>query len=667
MINDKQLDPFGLVNPGGKNYFIKSRMRNRSFEVDSFSVTGSDLRNNPLNLFLNHSRINIYLLILIAGIVLLAGRTAFLQLYQGEHYRAVAEGNRIRLRDSKAIRGIIYDRNMVQLVENSPSFSLAAIPVDLPKDPQVRQAMVQEIFNITDKPIEETARLLFPEKPIYSYQPIVIAENLQGDQAVLTRILSSKYNGLVLKIDSTRHYLLSSTTQSFSHILGYQGKIEESKLDFYLNQGYLFDDQIGKTGLEFNYEKDLKGINGIEQVEVEASGKAKEILASQKPISGNNLLLSLDSRLQIVAETSLRRILSLTKKKKGSVIVMNPNNGEILALVSWPAFNNNDFVRGLSQEKFQQLINDPNLPLFNRAVSGEYPPGSTFKIIVGSAALQEKVANENTGFNSSGGIYYNNSWFFPDWKAGGHGWTNIVKALAESVNTYFYIVGGGYQDFKGLGPALLQQYGEKFGLGHVTGIDLPNEATGFLPTEEWKEEVKDEMWYIGDTYHFAIGQGFVLSTPLQVALWTSIIANDGKLIKPHIVKNILDSKNNLITEIKPEIFDLNFLSQENNNIIKKGLRQAVLTGSARGLQGLPITVAAKTGTAQWSSVKLPQAWITAFAPYENPEIVVTVLVEEGGEGSSVALPVARDILDWWANKDKRIATTTTQTAVKADN
>ncbi len=659
MRRDASIDPFGIISPGKKNYFIKPRNKNRSFEFENFSASKNDsIAGNTLNLFLDATKINIFLVLILCGILLLAGRTAFLQLYQGEHYRALAEGNRIRLRDTKATRGIIYDRNMVQLVENSPGFSLAAIPVDLPKDPEVRKSLIVDIQNITNKPAEETETLLFPEKPLYSYQPITVVDDLTPDQAVLARILSSKYNGLTLRIDSTRHYLLSSTTQSFSHILGYQGKIEDGKLQEYLKDGYLYDDKIGKSGLEFTYEKELKGVNGIEQVEVEATGKAKEILASQKPISGNNLLLSIDSRLQKVAETSLKKALGSTGKKKGSVIAIDPNNGEILALVSWPAFNNNDFVRGLSQDKFQELINDPNLPLFNRSISGEYPPGSTFKIVVASAALEEKIVTENTGFMSTGGIYFNKTWFFPDWKAGGHGWTNVTKALAESVNTFFYIVGGGYQDFVGLGPERIEAYGEKFGLGKKTGIDLPNEATGFLPTPKWKEETKNEQWYIGDTYHFAIGQGDVLVTPLQVALWTSAIANDGKIFKPHIVKSILDSQNELISETKPEIISQDFLSQKNINIIKKGLRETVLTGSGRSLGSLPIAVAAKTGTAQWSTKKLPQAWVTAYAPFENPEIVVTVLVEEGGEGSSVATPVAREILGWWANKDNPQSTST---------
>ena len=216
------------------------------------------------------------------------------------------------------------------------------------------------------------------------------------------------------------------------------------------------------------------------------------------------------------------------------------------------------------------------------------------------------------------------------------------------MNTFFYIIGGGYNDFEGLGVAKIKRYAQNFGLNQRLNIDLPNEATGFLPNEEWKEKTKNEQWYIGDTYHLAIGQGDILVTPLQVAAWTSVFASGGKLYQPHLVKEELTSDDQIKNQISPKILNQNFISEKNIKIINRGLRQAVLTGSARRLSELPIAVAAKTGTAEWSSRKSPHAWLTAFAPYEDPQIVVTVLVEEGGEGSAVALPVAREIINWWA-------------------
>lgn len=453
-----------------------------------------------------------------------------------------------------------------------------------------------------------------------------------------------------MQTDNVRNYISSSDILSLSHILGYEGKINDSEMDKYLAKGYLVNDYIGKAGLEYSYEKELRGAYGKEQVEVDAIGQAKEIIAYEPPVPGNNLVLTIDSELQKFAEQSLKRVLGAYGKKRGAIVILDPNSGEVLSLVNWPSFDNNLFSQGISQDDFSALINDENQPMFSRAISGEYPSGSTFKLIVGAAALQEGIITPSTGFNSVGGIRIK-SWFFPDWKAGGHGWTSIVKAIAESVNTFFYMIGGGheeYEDMKYLGVEKIKEYGEMFGLNKKLGIDLPNEASGFLPTMEWKEETKGERWYIGDTYHLAIGQGDILVTPLQIASWTAFFANGGTLYKPYVVKEILDSNDNITKEIRPRALNQDFIDPSYIQTINQGLRQAVTTGSAKAMYSLPVKVAAKTGTAEWSSTRPAHAWLTAFAPYENPQIVVTVLVEEGEEGSRVALPAAYDIINWWA-------------------
>ena len=630
-----------------KDYPIRNKSKGKWFEVDLFFEKKENAKNQSLGLLVSQKIITIWLFLFLAGILILVGRVAYLQLMKGSYYSAIAEGNRIRIRDIKASRGVIYDRHRNLLVENVPSFSLAIIPVDLTKDKEQKKEMINELAKIAGKNKEEITSFIITQSS-YSYQPITIAENLTQDQAILTQILASHFPGVVLKTASLRHYLTTVNQPSLSHIFGYLGKIDEDKLEEYLAKGYSFDDYAGKAGLEAYYETELKGTNGREQVEVDATGEAKEIIAEQKPIAGENLVLTIDPKLQEQAELSLRRILGNYSKNRGVVIVLDPNSGEILALVNWPAFDNNLFSQGISQENFSELINNPNQPLFSRGVSGEYPSGSTFKLIIGAAALQEGIINENKSFLSTGGIRVK-SWFFPDWKSGGHGWTNINKAIAESVNTFFYILGGGYEDFAGLGVEKIKEYAEKFGLNKKLGVDLPNEATGFLPSIKWKEETKNEAWYIGDTYHLAIGQGDILVTPLQVASWTSVFANGGTLYRPYLVKEILDKDNNLLKEIKPQILNNNFIDKGNINIINRGLRQAVLTGSAKGLYNLPVAVAAKTGTAEWSTKKEPHAWLAAYAPYDDPQIVVTVLIEEGGEGSTVALPVAYDIINWWAN------------------
>ncbi|MFA6215138.1 MAG: penicillin-binding protein 2 [Patescibacteria group bacterium] len=641
-------DPFSLTAGNSKlnSYQVRSRPKGRWFEVDSFTDRKNRTGNGSVGFYIDEKIINLWLWFVIFCIFILVVRVAYLQLYRSSYFSSVAEGNRIRIADIKATRGVIYDRFNKLLVENFPVFSLAVIPVDLPKTEAEKNQLIKELAKLSGQSEPDINKLIGGQK-IYSYQPVILKENLTQDEAILARVLSSHFSSVVLQANESRHYLMAQDNPGLSHVLGYEGKIEENKLDAYLNQGYSFDDYVGKAGVELTYETELKGVNGKEQVEVDATGQAKEILAQQKPVSGKNLVLTIDADLQKVAETSLAKTLAANHKQKGVVIALDPNSGEVLALVSLPSFDNNLFSKALSQQDSDNLFNNPDQPLFFRAISGEYPPGSTFKLIISAAALQEGIIDSNTSFQSVGGIRVN-QWFFPDWKAGGHGWTNVTKALAESINTFFYIIGGGYNDFKGLGVEKIKKYAEMFGLGKELGIDLPNEGTGFLPSEDWKEKTKNELWYIGDTYHLAIGQGDVTVTPLQIAAWTSVFANGGILYQPHVVKAILDSENKPVTEVKPKILNQGFISPKNIDIVSQGLRQAVLSGSAKSLQSLPITSAAKTGTAQWSTTKSPQAWFTAYAPYESPKIVVTVLVEEGGEGSTVGLPIAKEVLDWWA-------------------
>jgi penicillin-binding protein 2 len=266
--------------------------------------------------------------------------------------------------------------------------------------------------------------------------------------------------------------------------------------------------------------------------------------------------------------------------------------------------------------------------------------------------LEENVINENTSFLSTGGLRIG-QWFFPDWKAGGHGITNVRSALANSVNTFFYYIGGGYQDFSGLGLERMVKYEKLFGLDAQTGIDLPGEANGFLPSKDWKLKTKGEAWYIGDTYHVSIGQGDILVTPLQVADYTAVFANGGFLYRPHLIRQVLNSSDQPIAvpDIKP--IRSGMVSQKNLEIVRQGMRQTITGGSAQSLQGVSVPVAGKTGTAQWSTTKNNHAWFTGFAPYDKPQIVITILIEQGGEGSSVAVPIAKDVLNWYFDREAK--------------
>ncbi len=311
--------------------------------------------------------------------------------------------------------------------------------------------------------------------------------------------------------------------------------------------------------------------------------------------------------------------------------------------MSFPNFDNNEFIKGLSPESFDKIIQDKNEPLLNRAIAGQYPSGSTIKPLIAAAALEEGIISPDKQLNCPGQLTlkdkYNPNifWTFPDWKA--HGPVNMNKAIAESCNVYFYTIGGGYGDIEGLGIEKIAKYLKLFGWGQALGIDLPGEMTGLVPSPLWKEETKDEEWYIGDTYNVSIGQGDIGVTPLQLAIATAAIANNGKVFQPQLTENS-----------EPNIIRQGFIEEDFLEVVKRGMREAVISGSAKALYDLPVKAAGKTGTAQVSKTKAPHSWFTVFAPYDNPEIVLTILIENGGEGSVTALPVAKEVLSWWFSK-----------------
>ncbi len=637
----------------------------------------------------NFSKVFYIRFFLLTLFLVLMSRAAWLQLAKGSYYYSLAEGNRLRVETIEPRRGIIYDRSLKPLVRNTANFVLYLRPIDLPKNELDRDNLIREIAGILDDPnltlnkkvvtkdVESLGNLsLVSDTASYfkiknlldqimigsleSYQPLFVAENIDYDRAIFLSLKLNNLPGVFLANKIRREYLFPVLDEktgeralSFSHLLGYTGKISESEFKK-MSDDYSVIDYIGKNGLENFWEKNLKGVPGKKNIEVDALGRQKKIVNEVPAQDGANLRLAIDADLQQKTEAVVDNYLKKLNLNRASVIIMNPQTGEILSLVSVPGYDNNLFAKGIRQESYQDYLKDPNQPLFNRAVSGEFPSGSTFKLVVASAALQEKVINETTSFLSTGGLHIG-QWTFPDWKAGGHGTTNVRKAIAESVNTFFYYIGGGYQDFVGLGVERLGKYAKLFGIGSKTGVDLPNEATGFVPTADWKKKTKGERWYIGDTYHFAIGQGDVLVTPLQVANFTAAVANGGKLFEPHLVSAVLDSNNNIVREIAPKIIRENFIDAANIKIVREGMRQTVLAGSARSLQIVPVEMAGKTGTAQWSSKKAPHAWFTGFAPYDNPQVVITILVEEGREGSTVAVPMAREIMQWhFGGRDKAI-------------
>lgn len=610
---------------------------------------------NFIGCSISRKKIVILCVLIFAGIGLMFSRSFYLQAIRGSYYRDLAENNRVRIKPIAAERGLIYDREGRQLVENIPSFSLTIVPQDLPQGKSERKLVIERIANISGIPAYDIEALL-AKYGAYSYESLVVKDNLNYETALSLYIQNADLPGIVIEKGTKRLYRTigantsaTSTVSSLSHLIGYLSKINEEELESNKQNGYLTSDYIGKSGLEKQYETLLRGIYGRQKIEVDALGREQSVLAEESPTPGNHLILSID----LDAQQKMEELISASIKKnhwqRAIGIAMNPENGEILAMVSWPGYNNNDFSGGISPEKYNQYLSDENRPLYNRAVAGTYPSGSIVKPLIAVAALQEGIINRNTTFLSTGGITID-KWNFVDWKAGGHGLTNVTRALAWSINTFFYYISGGYQNFVGLGTDKIVQYLKEFNLAKKTGIDLPGESEGFLPSKQWKEETKKEPWYVGDTYNLSIGQGDLLVTPIQAAVWTSAVANGGHVIAPRIAVASVNpvTKKTILTKIT--INNENIVSSANMDIVKQGMRECVVSGSCQMLQSLPFTSGAKTGTAQWSAIKENHAWFTAFAPYNQPKIVVAILIEEGKEGSTAAQPIARDFLSWWGKK-----------------
>lgn len=621
--------------------------RRHQGDTFSFGETGE-----KIYLSLSRQKLKLLFLIILVFFTLILGRAFWLQVVQGQKYSLIAEGNRVRLQTIKAERGIIFDRFNQPLVANLPNYSLYFTPADLHSSQADPAELSLRLSGIIGKGADELLEL-FLSAPADSYQPLLISDNLDNHQAIALSILEDELPGIQLSVIPRREYL---EDYGLSHILGYIGKINPAELELYADKNYALTDSLGKEGLERYYQELLRGLDGRQEIEVDATGKVKKILNKVEPVIGQSIVLSIDLNLQKKLTDALAAAVATSPTSHGAAAVaLDPQSGEILALVSLPGFDNNFFSAGIQQDAYDNYLTDPDEPLFNRAISGSYPPGSTFKPIVALAALEEGIINESKTFLSTGGLAIN-QWFFPDWKYGGHGRINLIQAIAESVNTFFYYIGGGYDDFIGLGVDKITLYAKKFGLSQQLGVDLPGEASGFLPAMDWKQASKGESWYIGDTYHLAIGQGDVLVTPLQVAAYTAFIANGGTLYQPHLLKEIKSAGSSpLDTQLdRPDfIIATDFIKAANIDIVRRGLRATVesSSGSARSLQALPVAVAGKTGTAQLGGDQESHAWFTGFASYDAPSIVLTIIIENGGEGSAVAAPVFRQVIDWYFSEE----------------
>jgi len=553
------------------------------------------------------------------------------------------------LRYIDAKRGMIIDKNGTWLARNEPSFALAIYPSDLPRNKDERNAVYVKISDISGVSVDDIKSEV-DKAGASSLNEIDIKENISHDDALILEEKVAKIPGVFVAKKAIREYQIGN---GLAHIIGYTGLISDDEYNEFKTKGYLNSDRFGKTGLENQYENFLKGIHGIERVEVNSKGSVVKVMAdkdNKEPISGNDLVLNLDLSLQQKTTEALRLGMESGKEMTGSevnggsVIVMDVKTGGILSMVSLPDYDNNLFSTRISNETYQALANDKSSPLLNRSVRGLYPPGSISKIVLASAGLQEGTITTNTSFDTPDAIRIG-EYSFPDWKD--HGVTDIERAIAESNNIFFYAIGGGYENIKGLGIEKIKQYWQKFGLGEKTGIDLPSEASGLLPDSEWKKKAKNEPWYIGDTYHVSIGQGDMLVTPIQMLRATAAIANGGKLMKPQLVNRITDSKGKTIEQFSPVVQKENFIDSKNIRIVQEGMRLTITDGSARNLNDLPVAIAGKTGTAQFLNNEKTHAWFTCYAPYDDPQIAIIVLVDGGGGGHEIAAPVAKDILNYY--------------------
>lgn len=560
-------------------------------------------------------------------IAVLIGRAAYLQIYQGEYYAGLADGNRIRIVPAMAPRGTFYDRNGELLVTNRPGFSVSLLPLTAP----ISDDVVTRLSNLLKVPTEDIKKKIAGHS---GFDPIRIKTDVTPDIVSIIEEQKNQYPGVVIEVTPIRDYILK---QEGAHTFGYVSEINDTELEKMKDQGYKSGDIIGKFGLEKIYDKELRGENGGQQVEVDVSGKPVQILGRKEPIPGDDLELTIDIKLQQAAEKAVDEQLTQIGAHAAAAVVMNPQTGEILAMVSRPAFDPNLFAHGISSKDWNQLNNNPYHPMDNKTITGEYPPGSTFKIVTGTAALTEGVVTPDEQIFDSG-----HHWIIPKGNADGEalGWLNFRTALAHSDNVYFYEMGNR------LGIDRLEKYARMFGLGAKTGIDLPYEASGLVANRRYKEKnFEDGEWYLSETFDAAIGQGFNLVTPLQAAMVMGEIAADGKRYKPHVVNRILAPDGSVVKEFQPELLSQLDVPEEDIKLVQDGLHDVTKYGTAASsFRGFTIDIAGKTGTAENSQGR-DHGWFVAYGPFDNPNVVVAVIVENGGYGSQSAVPIGRKILE----------------------
>jgi len=580
--------------------------------------------------------LGLMLLVLLAYVF----RMWHLQVLQGATYRYQSENNRIRLEEIPAARGIIFDRNGNPLVENRPAYHIQLIREDVRDLDQT----IRDVARLCERSPEELFGVLEAGKHVPKFLPMRLMSDIDRDCLARVEAQRIRLPGVFIQLEPKREYRWRGTAP---HLIGYLSEITEAELKGGQYQGYFPGEEVGRIGVESAFEKYLHGKRGGRQVEVDAIGRRMRLLDEVLPIAGKNVWLTIDIQLQKVAESCI-------EGRAGAIVALDPNNGAVLAMASSPLFDQEKFIRGMKREEWQALSRDSSHPLLNRCINGTYPPGSTYKPLVALAALQEGAITPDTNFSCPGFLEFADR-RYRCWRAHGHGSMSMVPAIIQSCDVYFY------QSGLRLGVDRLAHWVKAFGLGERTGIGLPGESPGLVPSSAWKKQALGVPWQKGETLSIAIGQGFDSATPLQMTLAYAAIANNGKLWQPFVVHRIEGHGPDEVDEIRGKLKQKIPIEQRYFDVVKKGLLGVVESeqGTAHAIKDKTYPTAGKTGTAQVVQMaegpnRTPtknlrerdrdHAWFIGYAPANNPQIVVGALVEHGGHGSSAAAPLVQKVI-----------------------
>ena len=564
-------------------------------------------------------------LVLVITMTVLLIRLWDLQIMKGSEMRKLSEQNRIRKIKIVAPRGIIYDKNGKVIADTRPSFNIYITPEDIRDFSQTVDGLAN-LIGCDREEIIERLKGAAGKPPSF---PVRIKSDILMDEVAKIEAHRIYIPGVSIQIEPKRNYIYA---KSFAHVVGYVSEISDSELEKKEYASYSSGDTIGKFGLEKTYEPYLRGVDGAKNVEVDAMGREVRTLDVVEPVPGNSLYLNIDLDLQLIADRGL-------EGRRGGAVAIDPRTGGVTVLASRPSFDPNLFVSGISREDWKEVISNKDHPLQNRPIQAGYPPGSTFKILMAIAALEKGVINERTTFNCGGGFHFGNR-TFACWQKRGHGAVAVHKAIVQSCDVFFYNVG------LKLGIERIKEMADLMGLGSPTGIDLPAEQKGIVPSPQWKQKRFGQPWYEGETVSVAIGQGAVWLTPIQLAQLSSVVANDGKLFKPQIVNRIVSPTGEVVKTFPPVLTADMKLKKETLRIVKEGMCGVVNEqgGTAYAQRIADVQMCGKTGTAQAAALGKglgDHAWFIAYAPGQEPSLSMSVLIEYAGHGGTQSAPIAK--------------------------